>query len=166
MLGYDAMKHYTERLAQHIGGLFSYTDVPRIGSGEFAMIVFDCGSYSTLTYKKRGAPVDSTTIREATRINHFYMGVPVHAEYPNAAALLTAFLHTQEGQGLLWEVARLDLHIYPESHSRKQVLKVINARGKVMLDTVERDLKLGHEEMTRTRDEFVKILKQGGRQGQ
>lgn len=163
MLGYDKMKDYTQRLARQIGGLFSCTDVPRIGSGEFAMIVFDCGGYSALKYKKRGAPVDATTIKEATRVNHFYMGVPAHAEHPNAAALFIAFLHTPEGQDILWEASGLDLHIYPESRSRISVLKVVNAGGKVMLDTVERDLESGHEEMNRIRDEFVKILKEGRR---
>jgi hypothetical protein len=37
-------------------------------------------------------------------------------------------------------------------------LKVVNAGGKVMLDTVEQDLGSGHEEMKRGREEFVKIL--------
>lgn len=163
MLGYDTMKNYTQRLANHIGGLISCTDVPRIGSGEFVMIVFDCGSYSTLNYKKRGAPVDSTPIREATRVNYFYMGVPAHAEHPRAATLFIAFLHTPEGQKILWDASGLDLHIYPESRSREAVLKVVRAGGKLMLDTVERDLKTGHEELNRIRDEFVKILKEGKR---
>jgi len=163
MLGYDYMKNYTQRLAKHIGGLFSCTDVPRISSGEFLMMVFDCGSYSTLQYKKRGAPVDSTPIKEATRINYFYMGVPVHATHPNAGTLLIAFLHTREAQDLLWESASLDLHFYPETHSRKVVLKAINAGTKVMLDTAERHLKIGTEELVRINDEFIKILREGGR---
>lgn len=163
MLGYSYMKDYTQRLARHIGGLFSCTDVPRIGSGEFAMIVFDCGSYSTLNYKKRGAPVASTPIREATRVNHFYMGVPAHAEHPHAATLFIAFLHTPEGQNILWEASGLDLHIYPESRTRKEITPVVKAGGKVLLDTVEHDLKTGHEELNRIQNEFVKILKEGGR---
>lgn len=163
MLGYDYMKNYTERLAKQIGGLFSCTAVPRIGTGEYLMMVFDCGDYSTLQYKKRGAPVDSTTVKEATRINYFYMGVPIHASHPNAGALLIAFLHTREGQDLLWEFASLDLHIYPESYSRKPISKVTAAGGKVMLDTAERHLKVGTEELVRINDEFIKILREGGR---
>ena len=163
MLGYEYMKNYTKRLAAHIGGLFSCTSVDRLSSGEFAMLVFDCGSYNTLRYKKRGAPVSTTTVKEALRVNHFYMGVPVHAKHPNAATLFINFLHTREGQRLIWDVTRFDLHIYPESRSRKEVLEVANRGGKVMLDTVERDLKIGHEKVNRIKDEFIKILKQGGR---
>src|SRR3990170_783024 len=161
MLGYDYMKRYTQRLAGHIGGLSGCTNVERIASGEFAMIVFDCGSYNTLTYQKRGAPVASLPPKEATRVNHFYMGVPVHAQHPNAGVLFIAFLHTQQGQNLLWEVGRLDLHIYPESRTRPEIASVIKAGGKVMLDTVERDLKMGHEELNRIKDEFEKILMEG-----
>lgn len=163
ILGYDSMKKYTQRLARQIGGLFGCTNVERIASGEFAMMVFDCGSYNTLRYQKRGAPVTSTPSKEATRVNHFYMGVPAHAEHPNAGALLIAFLNTLEGQNLLWDITRLDLHIYPESRSRKEISPVVKAGGKVLLDTVEHDLKSGHEELNRIRDEFVKILKEGGR---
>jgi hypothetical protein len=55
------------------------------------------------------------------------------------------------------------LHIYPEAHTRKPVQKIIDARGKLALDTVEREMSLGHEEVNRVRDEFVKLLKERGR---
>jgi ABC-type Fe3+ transport system substrate-binding protein len=89
------------------------------------------------------------------------MGVPVHAEHPNAAALFINFMNTREGQALQWEHARHDLHIYPEANTRKPVQRVVEARGKLALDTVERELALGHDEVNRIRDEFVKILKEG-----
>ena len=38
MLGYERMKDYTQRLAKHIGGLFTCSNVDRISSGEFAML--------------------------------------------------------------------------------------------------------------------------------
>jgi len=40
---------------------------------------------------------------------------------------------------------------------------VVEARGKLALDSVERELSLGHEEVNRLRDEFVKILKEWGK---
>jgi hypothetical protein len=40
---------------------------------------------------------------------------------------------------------------------------VVEARGKLALDSVERELALGHEEVNRIRDEFVKILKERGK---
>jgi ABC-type Fe3+ transport system substrate-binding protein len=91
------------------------------------------------------------------------MGVPVHAEHPNAAALFINFMNTREGQALQWEHARHDLHIYSEANTRKPVQRVVEARGKLALDSVERELSLGHEEVNRIRDEFVKILKERGK---
>lgn len=163
MLGYEYMKNYAIRLAGHIGGLIECASIDRISSGEFAMLVFDCGHDDTLRYQKRGAPVAHATVKEIARINLLYLGVPVHAQHPNAAALFINFMHTREGQNLQWERGGHDLHIYPEAHTRKPVQKVTDARGKLALDTVEREMSLGHEEINRIRDEFVKILKERGR---
>jgi iron(III) transport system substrate-binding protein len=163
MLGYEYMKAYTQRLAKHIGGLFSCNVIERIASGEFAMLVFDCGHDDALRYQRRGAPVASLSPKEIARINIIYFGVPEHAQHPNAGALFTNFLHTQEGQNLQWKLAGHDLHIYPEAQTRKPVQKVVEARGKLAIDTVEREFALGHEDLNRIRDEFVKILKEGGR---
>jgi hypothetical protein len=49
------------------------------------------------------------------------------------------------------ERARHDLHIYPEANTRKPVQRVVDAPGKLALDTVERELSLGHEEVNRIR---------------
>jgi len=163
MLGYERMKDYTQRMAKHIGGLIECASIDRISSGEFAMLVFDCGHDDTYRYQKRGAPVAHATVKEIARINILYMGVPVHAQHPNTAALFINFLQTQEGQRLQWEHARHDLHIYPDAQTRKPVQKVLDARGKLALDSVEREMSVGHEEVNRIRDEFVKILKERGK---
>jgi len=163
MLGYERMKDYTQRLAKHIGGLIECASIDRIGSGEFAMLVFDCGHDDTYRYQKRGAPVAHATIKEIARINLLYMGVPVHAQHPNTAALFINFLQTQEGQRLQWEHARHDLHIYPDAQTRKPVEKVLEARGKLALDSVEREMSVGHEEVNQIRIEFEKILKERGK---
>jgi len=163
LLGYEYMKNYTQRLARHIGGLTACSNVDRISSGEFAMMVFDCGQDDTLRYQKRGAPLGHATVKEVAETIQLHMGVPVHAQHPNSAILFINFLHTQEGQALQWEHARHDLHIYPEAHTRRPIQKVVEAHGKVALGTVERELALGVEETNRIRAEFQKILKDGGR---
>jgi len=163
MLGYDHMKGYTQRLGKHIGGLTSCSNVERISSGEFAMMVFDCGHDDAVRYQKRGAPLGHAIVREITRINLMYVGVPLNAENPNAATLFINFLHTPEGQVLQWQHSSQDFHIYPEAYTRNLVQRVISARGKLVLDTVEREQSLGHEEVSRIRDEFVKILMEGSR---
>ena len=163
MLGYEYMKKYTQRLAQHIGGLISCNVVERVASGEFAMLVFDCGHDDALRYKRRGAPVDHVVPKEIARVNITYFGIPDHARHADAAILFTNFLHTEEGQKLTWKLAGHDLHIYPEAETRKPVMRVVNARGKLVLDTVQRELELGHDYFNRLVEEFVKILKEGGR---
>ena len=163
LLGYEYMKNYAQRLARHIGGLTACSNVDRISSGEFAMMVFDCGQDDTLRYQKRGAPLGHATVKEVAETIQLHMGVPVHAQHPNGAILFINFLHTQEGQALQWEHARHDLHIYPEAHTRRPIQKVVEAHGKVALGTVERELTLGIEETNRIRAEFQKILKDGGR---
>jgi ABC-type Fe3+ transport system substrate-binding protein len=162
LLGYEYMKNYTQRLARHIGGLTACSNVDRVSSGEFAMM-FDCGQDDTLRYQKRGAPLGHATVKEVAATIQLHMGVPVHAQHPNAAALFINFMSTQEGQALQWEHARHDLHVYPEAHTRRSLQKVAEAHGKFGIGTVERELMLGLEETDRIRVEFQKILKEGGR---
>ncbi len=162
LLGYEYMKNYTQRFARLIGGLTACSNVDRVSSGEFAMMVFDCGQDDTLRYQKRGAPLGHATVKEVAATIQLHMGVPVHAQHPNAAALFINFMSTQEGQALQWEHARHDLHIYPEAHTRSPLQKVAEAHGKFGIGTVERELMLGVEETNRIRAEFQKILKEGG----
>ena len=127
------------------------------------MMVFDCGQDDTLRYQKRGAPLGHATVKEVAATIQLHMGVPVHAQHPNAAALFINFMSTKEGQALQWELARHDLHIYPEAHTRRPLQKVAEAHGKFGIGTVERELMLGLVETDRIRVEFQKILKEGGR---
>jgi ABC-type Fe3+ transport system substrate-binding protein len=163
LMGYEYMKNYTQRLAGHIGGLTACSNVDRVSSGEFVMMVFDCGQDDTLRYQKRGAPLGHATVKEVAATIQLHMGVPVHAQHPNAAALFINFMSTQEGQALQWEYARHDLHIYPEAHTRKSLQRVAEAHGKFGIGTVERELMLGLVETDRIRVEFQRILKEGGR---
>lgn len=161
--GYQYMKDYMVRLAKHIGGLLSCADVDRVASGEFAMMIFDCGHDDAVRFQRRGAPVGHTTDQELVRINIIYFGIPEHARHPNAGILFTNFLHTEEGQKLQWEYAGHDLHIYPESQTAKMLQGLRERRGKLFLDTVQRDFETGPEEASRIQAEFGKILQAGGR---
>ena len=42
------------------------------------------------------------------------------------------------------------------------VKKVVAQKGKLIIDTVQREFKMGHKEINRIKKEFVKILKKGG----
>jgi ABC-type Fe3+ transport system substrate-binding protein len=163
MLGYERMKDYTTRLSKQIGGVFSCNAMERIASGEFVMLVFDCGHDDALRMSRRGAPVAQTPINEVARVNVIYYGIPKHAEHPNAGILFANFLNTKEGQKLQWDLAGHDLHIYPEANTRVSVQKVLGAGGKLFIDTVERSETVGPKEIREIQREFTKILKQGGK---
>ena len=162
-LGYEPMKDYVQRLARQIGGLVGCGAMDRIGSGEFMLLIFDCGHDDSLRLKRRGAPLAHTVVKEATRINIIYFGVPKHAQHPNSAILITNFLNTKEGQILQWKLAGHDLFIYPEARTRPMVKKFMDGGGMVVLDSAQRVLQRGHEEEQRIRKEFIKILKKGGK---
>lgn len=162
MLGYERMKGYTERLAKQIGGLMSCNAMERVASGEFIMLVFDCGHDDAIRMARRGAPVAQTTVDEIARVNIIYYGIPKNAEHPNAGILFANFLNTEQGQKLQWELAGHDLHIYPEAHTRKPVQKILAKGGKLFIDTVERSDTVGPEEIRKIQREFRDILKDGG----
>ncbi len=162
-LGYEPMKDYVQRLARQIGGLVGCAAMDRIGSGEFMLLIFDCGHDDSLRLSRRGAPLAHTVVKEATRINIIYFGVPKHAQHPNSAILITNFLNTKEGQILQWKLAGHDLYIYPEAHTRPMVQKFMDGGGMMVLDSAQRVLQRGHEEEQRIRKEFIKILKKAGK---
>jgi ABC-type Fe3+ transport system substrate-binding protein len=85
------------------------------------MLIFDCGRDAALRYQKTGAPIGHAVPKEAIRDNVIDLGVPANAEHPNAGKLLVVFLHTEEGQELLWKYGAYDLEIYPGSHSKKLI---------------------------------------------
>jgi ABC-type Fe3+ transport system substrate-binding protein len=163
MLGYEYMKNYTQRLAKQIGGLMSCNAMERVASGEFMMLVFDCGQDDAIRMARRGAPVAQTTVDEIARVNIIYFGIPKNAEHPNAGILFANFLNTEEGQKLQWELAGHDLHIYPEAHTRKPVQRILAKGGKLFIDTVERSDTIGPEEIRKMQREFAAILKNGGK---
>ncbi len=163
MLGRERMTDYTQRLAAHIGGLMSCNAMERIASGEFLMLVFDCGHDDALRMKRKGAPVAQATIEEISRVNVMYFGVPKHAQNPNAAILLSNFLNTEQGQKLQFDLGGHDLHIYPEANTRKPVQKIVAGGGLLFIDTVERNNRHDPKELRKIQAEFRKVLKQGGK---
>ncbi len=163
MLGRERMTDYTRRLAAHIGGLMSCNSMDRVASGEFLMLVFDCGHDDALRMTRKGAPVKQATIKEIARVNVMYFGVPRHAQHPNAAILFTNFMNTAEGQKLQWDLGGHDLHIYPEAHTRAPVMAIVKSGGLLFIDTVERNNRRDPKELRKIQAEFRKILKDGGK---
>jgi ABC-type Fe3+ transport system substrate-binding protein len=145
LLGREYVIEFTKKLSKQIGG--------------FLMLVLTCGGNDVNVLAKTGAPIAHTVVEEGTVLHTRYAGVPKTSRAPNAGALLTAFLHTPEGQELLWRHDGLDLHVYPESKSRKEVERVRAAGGKIALNTPQWLATLkGYSE---TQKELEKILREG-----
>ena len=163
MLGRERMTDYTKRLAAQIGGLMGCNSMDRVASGEFLMLVFDCGHDDAIRMTRKGAPVKQATIKEISRVNVIYFGVPKHAEHPNAATLFANFMHTAEGQKLQWDLGGHDLHIYPEANTRKPVQSILAGGGLLFIDTVERNNSHDPKALRAIQAEYRKILKDGGK---
>lgn len=135
LLGREYMLEFTKKLSKQIAGLIRCGESERITSGEFLMLVMTCGGNDSIVLGRTGAPIAHTVVQEGTVLHMRYAGVPKNSRSPNAGALLAAYLQTPEGQALLWRHDGMDLHLYPDSHMKKEVEKVRAAGGKVLVNS-------------------------------
>ncbi len=158
LLGKEAIIKFTKSLSKQISGLMRCGEMDRLTSGEFLMLVLSCGDQYINKAKRTGEPLGYSVLADATVSHTRYASVPVHSQAPNAAALFIAYLHTAEGQKLMWDLNGLDFHLYPESHQKK-TLDAARAQGaKVVVNSPQW---LGRNKTYRkTRKALEKILKQ------
>ncbi|MGH7823787.1 MAG: ABC transporter substrate-binding protein [Candidatus Binatia bacterium] len=159
LLGREAVIEFTKKLSKHIGGLMRCGEMDRITSGEFLMLVLSCGDQEVNTAQRQGIPLGYAIMDDATISHTRYAGVPKNSRAPNAAALFISFLHTAEGQKLMWDLDGLDFHLYPESNQKKK-LDAAKARGaKVVISSPQWLNKNKHYQ--KTQKELEKILREG-----
>jgi ABC-type Fe3+ transport system substrate-binding protein len=137
LLGREAMREYTKKLSKQIAGLMRCGEMDRITSGEFLMLVLSCGDQYVNLAQRRGVPLGYAVMNDATISHTRYFAVPKNSGAPNAAALFAAYIHTVEGQKLLWDIDGYDLHLYPESHQKKKLDKARAAGAKIAINTPE-----------------------------
>ena len=160
-LGREYILEYTKKLSKQIGGLIRCGEAERLTSGEFVMLVLTCGGNDATVLQRSGAPLAQALVQEGTVLHMRYAAIPKNSRSPNAAALMAAYWLTPEGQALLWKYDGLDLHLFPESHMRKDIETVRAAGGKVVINTPDwlGSLK-GYAE---NQKELEKILREGGK---
>jgi len=78
--------------------------------------------------QRQGVPLGYAIMDDATISHTRYAGVPKNSRAPNTAALFIVFLHTVEGQKMMWDIDGLDFHLYPESNQKKK-LDAAKAKG-------------------------------------
>ena len=140
VFGEKFMLDYSRRLKPQIGGFFSCNSLDKLASGEFAMLIFDCGKDATVRYQRRGAPLEHAVPKEIVRNNIINLGVTSNADHPNVGKLFIAFTQTKEGQELLWKHGAYDLEVYPGSRSGKLVAEMREKypNAKFLFSTVQR----------------------------
>lgn len=140
VLGEKFMTDYVKRLKPQVGGFIGCNSLDKIASGQFAMLIFDCGRDATVRYQRRGAPMAHAVPKEIVRDNVIDLGVPVNAVNPNVGKLFIVFQHTKEGQKLLWKHGAYDLEIYPESKSRELIERFRKKypKAKYLVSTAQR----------------------------
>jgi len=157
LLGKERIIDYAKKLSKHIGGLMRCGEMDKITSGEFLMLVFACGDQEVNVAQRQGIPMGYAIMDDATLSHTRYSAVPVNSSSPNAAALFITFLHTAEGQKLMWDIDGLDFHLYSESNQRKK-LDAAKARGaKFVVSSPQWLAKNKHYQATQT--ELEKILR-------
>lgn len=159
VMGKDKALDYVKRFSPQVGGLIFCTEQNRVASGEFAAMMFDCGPNDALRMKESGLPVDQILLRDHMPVVYFYGTIPKNAVHPNAAKVLLAYLMTEEGQRLQWDLWRADLHLMQGSRIAERMNAVIKEGAK----PIEADGKwsMSHPEVDANRGEVVKIIREG-----
>jgi ABC-type Fe3+ transport system substrate-binding protein len=147
---------FVRKLSPQLSGLIRCGDVERIATGEFAALVMDCVSNSTLEWQKRGAPVAYAIPTDGAQKRYYYLSIPKHAAHPNAAALFTIYLMSKEGQRLMWDTLHADLDSLEGSHTA-EVIAGYEKKG-VKFPDVTIDWWSKHPEVDKTKAEMIKVL--------
>jgi ABC-type Fe3+ transport system substrate-binding protein len=147
---------YVRALSRQIAGMTRCGETERIATGEYLALVMDCTGQDALLWQEKGAPVDQMMPLDAAQQRYYYFAVPRNAQHPNAGRLLAVFLLTPEGQQLIYDTWKIDLHLMPGS-------KV----GAMIAGYQKRDVKFKevttqwwgqHPEIDASRSELIKIL--------
>ncbi len=157
LLGKEKIIEFAKKYSKHIGGLMRCGEMDRITSGEFLMLGLACGDQEVNMAQRKGIPLGYAIMDDATLSHTRYSGVPKNSRAPNAAALFVIFLHSPEGQKIMWDIDGLDFHLYPESNQKKK-LDAAKAKGaKVVISSPQWLNKNKHYDDTQK--ELEKILR-------
>ena len=96
------------------------------------------------------------------QIDHWWLGVPKHAQSPAIAQLFIAWILTREGQAVLLRNQGEDLNYFKESASAKRLEAAAKEAGKPLDDMHIHKLlaQQGRDEVTQS---VIKIFREGGK---
>jgi len=147
---------FVRKLSSQVAGLIRCGDVERIATGEFAALVMDCISNTTLDWQERGAPVGYIIPSDAAQKRYYYVSIPKNASHPNAGALFAMYLDSKAGQDVMWKATHGDLDDLPGSHVAKTIADY-EKKG-VKFPEITIDWWSKHPEIDTAKAEMIKIL--------
>jgi ABC-type Fe3+ transport system substrate-binding protein len=156
MWGRERTLEYVRKLIPQLGGLMGCTEEERIATGEFAALVGNCLGEFALPWKARGAPIERIIPSDGAARRYWYFAIPKNARSPHAAELVAAYMLTPAGQKLMWDLNKLDLHLFPDSQSQALVKK-FEGQGFHFVD-ITVSWWLAHPEVEPAKKEIVKLL--------
>jgi ABC-type Fe3+ transport system substrate-binding protein len=157
LLGKEKVIAFVKKYSKHIGGLIRCGEMDRITSGEFLILGLACGDQEVNMALRKNIPLGYAIMDDATLSHTRYAGIPKNSRAPNTAALFIAFLHTVEGQKLMWDIDGLDFHLYSESNQKKK-LDAAKAKGAKVVISSPQWLNI-HKNYSATQTELEKILR-------
>jgi ABC-type Fe3+ transport system substrate-binding protein len=155
--GPERVKAYVTRLSQNVSGLMRCGEMSRIMSGEFGMLVMDCGGYEVHKGRARGGPVAHVIPEDGAVMAMFYLGVPRTAAHPNLAKLYVNMLLSEAGQRAVYETEHMDHAGLPGSQSAAELADV-RAKGITPL-RVDARFVIEHADLGNLSDELTRILR-------
>ncbi len=150
---------FLKKFSGQIGGLIFCTEINRVTTGEFAGFMFDCGPNEALRMKENSLPIDQILLRDHLPVTYFYGTIPRTATHPNAAKVLLAYLMTEEGQKLQWDLWRTDLDLLPGSNIGKRIDEAVKDGAKPL--RIDAKWYASHPEVDAARNDMIKILREG-----
>ena len=127
-------------------------------SGEFSMLVLDCGGFTVRRQKQPNAPLAHVIPEDAPTAVFWHMGVPRNAAHPNLAKLWINMMLSEEGQRTIYETDATDHYALPGSQSAAE-LSELRAKGIEPL-RLSVQFVVDHPEMRQLNDDLVKILRE------
>jgi iron(III) transport system substrate-binding protein len=156
MWGKEKTFDFVRKLSSQITGLIRCGDAERIATGEFIALVMDCTGQDALIWRERGAPLEQIIPIDGAQMRYYYFSVPKNARNPNAGKLFTVFSMTEEGQKVVFDTWKSDLHNFPGSRLGEQI-REYQAKN-VQFKEVTIDWWLKHPEVDESKKELIKIL--------
>lgn len=132
--GTDRAITFITKLSLKLKGLFGCGEESRLVSGEFDMMVTDCGDSAARSLAARGAPIADVLPSDYAFLNDWYLVIPENAAHPDAARLWVNYLLSRQAQDILWQYDLTD-NMHVRGSHQLSLIEQAQSRGVQFKDT-------------------------------